>query len=288
MSFCTGSDYYKFNYNWVCGNMSTGDGGGVAHLGFSFNGDIEHNSILFNQSLNPTIITNGGGLDHDGHSPMPTLFAAPWPMRTAFARIQPRTASGPDLAINANLIHGQLRPKQDRGGGIRLQGVNGTDVTSFPTTPPRWYPPMVTNNIIVNNVAGWDGGGVRCRMLWQSTFVNNTIASNDTHRHSRSAVQHPGCRWPARRTMRHDRPATPTNAGNTSLPQPAGLVSHAEQHPADRGSDRHQAHLPGQTSPNCAIVLQNPYPIGQQHLLENRSFYVGVGGGRMHSTSRTS
>ncbi len=62
VTFCNGSDYYKFNYNWVCGNMSTGDGGGVAHLGFSYNGDIEHNSILFNQSTNPTIPTNGGGL----------------------------------------------------------------------------------------------------------------------------------------------------------------------------------------------------------------------------------
>ena len=35
VSFCTGADYYKFNYNWVCGNMSTGDGGGFAHIGFS-------------------------------------------------------------------------------------------------------------------------------------------------------------------------------------------------------------------------------------------------------------
>src|SRR5262249_89320 len=42
ISFCTGSDNYKFNYNWVCGNLSTGDGGGVGHLGFTYNGDIEH------------------------------------------------------------------------------------------------------------------------------------------------------------------------------------------------------------------------------------------------------
>ncbi len=55
VTFCNGADYYKFNYNWVCGNMSTGDGGGVAHIGFSKNGDIEHNTILFNQSTNPTI-----------------------------------------------------------------------------------------------------------------------------------------------------------------------------------------------------------------------------------------
>ena len=44
VTFCTGSDYYKFNYNWICGNMSSGDGGGVAHLGFSYNGDISKNT----------------------------------------------------------------------------------------------------------------------------------------------------------------------------------------------------------------------------------------------------
>ncbi len=38
VSICTGSDYYKFNYNWVCGNLSTGDGGGVGHIGFSYKG----------------------------------------------------------------------------------------------------------------------------------------------------------------------------------------------------------------------------------------------------------
>ncbi len=61
-SFCTGSDYYKFNYNWVCGNLSSGDGGGLGHIGFSYNGDIEHNTIIFNQSINPTIPANGGGI----------------------------------------------------------------------------------------------------------------------------------------------------------------------------------------------------------------------------------
>jgi len=40
ISFCVGADFYKFQYNWVCGNLSTGDGGGVGHLGFSYNGDI--------------------------------------------------------------------------------------------------------------------------------------------------------------------------------------------------------------------------------------------------------
>ncbi len=34
VSFATGSDNYKLQNNWVCGNLSTGDGGGVSHLGF--------------------------------------------------------------------------------------------------------------------------------------------------------------------------------------------------------------------------------------------------------------
>ncbi len=62
VSFCTGADYYQFNFNWLCGNLSTGDGGGLGHLGFIYNGDIEHNTVLFNQSTNPTIPTNGGGI----------------------------------------------------------------------------------------------------------------------------------------------------------------------------------------------------------------------------------
>ncbi len=62
ISFCTGADYYKFDFNWVCGNLSTGDGGGIGHIGSSYNGDIQHNSILFNQSTNPTIPANGGGM----------------------------------------------------------------------------------------------------------------------------------------------------------------------------------------------------------------------------------
>ncbi|MFP4906548.1 hypothetical protein ACLFKT_47130, partial [Paraburkholderia sp. BR14261] len=62
VTFCSGADYYKFNYNWVCGNISSGDGGGVAHFGFSYNGDLSHNWILFNQSNNPTLPTYGGGL----------------------------------------------------------------------------------------------------------------------------------------------------------------------------------------------------------------------------------
>src|SRR5262249_3435029 len=44
-----GSDNYTIDHNWIAGNLSTGDGGGVQHLGLNFNGNINHNYILFNQ-----------------------------------------------------------------------------------------------------------------------------------------------------------------------------------------------------------------------------------------------
>ena len=70
VSFCTGADYYKFNYNWVCGNMSTGDGGGVVarRVHLEWRHRAQH-VILFNQSTNPTIATNGGGIIIMGAAP---------------------------------------------------------------------------------------------------------------------------------------------------------------------------------------------------------------------------
>ena len=142
VSICTGSDYYKFDYNWVCGNLSSGDGGGVGHLGLSYNGDIEHNSILFNQSLNPTIPANGGGLLIMGTPDVDTTCGAttdtdcvdPAILRT------PSDGVGPDLVINANLIMGNSA-EAGSGGGLRLQNINGGDVLAFPTTPSQWWSP---------------------------------------------------------------------------------------------------------------------------------------------------
>ena len=181
VSICTGADYYKFNYNWVCGNLSSGDGGGIAHMGFSYNGDIEHNSILFNQSLNPTIPANGGGLLLMGTPDVDTTCAAtvdidcldPAALRT------PSDGVGPNLTVNANLIMGNAA-ETGSGGGLRLQNVNGTDVLSFPLTPSRWHSPQITNNIIADNVAGWDGAGVSLLDALNTTLTNNTIVSNST------------------------------------------------------------------------------------------------------------
>src|SRR5205823_7749675 len=126
------------------------------------------NSILFNQATNPTIPTNGGGMivmgtpdadivcgngatDNDCAPPVgtPAIVAA---------GIGPSDGVGPGLVINANLIMGN-GAESGTGGGIGFQAVNGSDMVAFPDDPGQWNLVTVTNNIIVDNVAGWDGAG---------------------------------------------------------------------------------------------------------------------------------
>ena len=77
--------------------------------------------------------------------------------------------------INANLIMGNAA-ESGSGGGIRLQNVNGTEVVTLPEpNPDLWYSVNVTNNIITNNVAGWDGAGVSLQDALSVNIVNNTI-----------------------------------------------------------------------------------------------------------------
>jgi len=124
---CTGADYYKFNYNWVCGNLSAGEGGGMVHLGEIQNGHIEHNSFVFNQSSNPTIPTNGGGIQVMGTPDTdPTCPGVP----DADCPSGLSDGTGHGLVINANLIQGNSADSGS-GGGIRLQQVNGTEVGTF-------------------------------------------------------------------------------------------------------------------------------------------------------------
>ena len=265
VAFCTGSDMYKFNYNWICGNFSSGEGGGVTHLGFSFYGDIEHNSILFNQSLNPTIPTNGGGLMIEGTPDTDPVCG------TAADQDCPPGSSdgtGPGLIINANLIQGNAA-EAGTGGGLRFQQVNGTEVTNFPNTPGGWYAPLVTNNVIANNVAGWDGGGVSFEDALAVKFINNTVINNDTTATAGILFSTLGAPLASSQT-----PSTPTANGNTSLPQPAGIVTMQNSAPMT-------ASLSGVTltcptlNPHCQIY-SNPY-LANNVIYQNRAFYVGVG-----------
>ncbi len=232
VTFCTGSDYYLFNQNWVCGNLSTGDGGGFVHFGLSYDGQIRNNKFLFNQTNNITLPTNGGGLAIIGAPP-----DGPVCENSAVDVDCPPSLSdgvGPGMVIDSNLIQGNSA-ESGSGGGIRLQSVNGTEVARFPTRPGSWYDITVTNNIITNNVAGWDGAGISMQDALNVSFINNTVASNDTTASSGvlfNTLGAPDANTPP-----------PTNGGGscdptvtpncdtagtqviTSTPQPAGLVT---------------------------------------------------------------
>jgi len=265
IAFCTGSDFYKFQNNWVCGNLSTGDGAGVNHMGFSYNGDIEHNTIIFNQSVNPTIATNGGGISILGAPDTdPTCVGGP------DADCAPGTSdgTGPGLVINANLILGNSA-ESGSGGGIRFQGVNGTEVINFPTRPDRWYAPLVTNNIIANNVAGWDGAGVSLQDALAVSFINNTVVSNDTTASSGVLFNTLGAPIASSQG-----PTCTTNCGTASAPQPAGLV--AIQNSATLTSDMGTVTITCPTGhPNCTKLS---YPILANNVFwQNRDFHISVG-----------
>ena len=94
--------------------------------------------------------------------------------------VGPSDGIGPGLMINANLIMGN-QAESGSGGGIAFQHVNGSEVVTFPND-------SVTvvlgegdqNNIIANNVAGWDGAGNFVAGRLNMNIINNTIMSNDT------------------------------------------------------------------------------------------------------------
>ncbi|PYX47562.1 MAG: hypothetical protein DMG83_04330 [Acidobacteria bacterium] len=282
VSFCTGSDFYKFNYNWVCGNLSTGDGGGLGHLGYSYNGDIEHNAFLFNQSTNPTIATNGGAMVIQGAPDVdPTCGATTDQDCVANpATIGPSDGTGPGLIINANLIMGN-QAESGSGGGIALQQVNGSDAVAFPNSNCnasltnngcRWNSVQVTNNIIVNNVAGWDGGGVSLLDSLAVNFVNNTVMHNDST--ASAGVLFDTIGAPLASTQGVN---CKNAAGTASCPQVGGLVS-------IQNSAVLKANLANNTScptnhGTSAQCKSFSVPLLYNDVFsQNRTYYIGVGG----------
>jgi hypothetical protein len=289
VSFCTGADYYKFNYNWVCGNLSSGDGGGLGHLGYSWNGDIEHNTIVFNQSLNPTIPANGGGMIIMG---TPDVDPACSVNNDADCvsppgSIGPSDGVGPNLVINANLIMGNAA-EAGSGGGISFQNVNGSDVIAFPGTPANWHHVTVTNNIIVNNVAGWDGGGVSFLDALNLDFVNNTVAANNTTATAGVLVNTLGAPLASTQNTSNNcfNATTGTgNCGTASRPQVAGAVvlQNSAVLAANIGLPTTGAvtcpagHYAGTSATNGTCVAYS-YPLLANNIFwQNASFQVGIG-----------
>jgi hypothetical protein len=298
VSINTGSDYYKFTNNWICGNVSTGDGAGFAHIGYIKNGDIEHNTIIFNQTTNPSITTNGGGLLVMGApdaDPTTCGVTTDQDCLPPPGTVTPSDGSGLGLKINANLILGNSADSGS-GGGLRLQHINGTDVLNIPNGHKacsadlkncEWNSVNVTNNIIVNNVAGWDGAGVSLLDSLAVNIVNNTITANDSTASSGDLFQ--SLFAPLASTTA---PTSNVICGATngqSCPQIAGLVSvtnspvlvaNIDLLPANTRFSCPAGHG---TSPNNALssaVACYRYSVPlmfNDAIWQNRSFYIGVG-----------
>ena len=225
-----GADDYQIDHNWIAGNLSTGDGGGLQHLGLSFRGKINNNYVLFNQSTNPTLPTNGGGIVIEGAN-LDRMVNGQECGSTSDVDCPPGLGegAGKSLVLDANLIVGNSA-ESGSGGGLRLQQLNGSETVAFPRRSDQWYDVAVTNNIIVNNVAGWDGGGVSMQDTLMASLINNTIASNDTTATAGSlfktlgavnaASAPPGCTSDPTQEQNLNCPSTDA----PHSPQPAGLV----------------------------------------------------------------
>jgi hypothetical protein len=266
---CTGNDYYKFNYNWICGNISTGEGGGMVHLGEIQNGDIEHNTIIFNQSANPTIPTNGGGIMVQG-TPDTDPICGGVPDSDCPPGLSDGTGHG--LMINGNLIQGNSADSGS-GGGIRLQQVNGTEVGTFASQPQYWNDVTITNNMIVNNMAGWDGAGISLQDALNVNIINNTIMHNDTLASSGVLTNSIGTPLASAPAGNCTMPG-PTGPNTASCPQSAGVTS--TQNSLLMKTAMGGLTITCPTGHSGCTGFSNPLLYGDV-IFQNRSFHIGVG-----------
>ncbi|HEY4971522.1 MAG TPA: choice-of-anchor D domain-containing protein, partial [Steroidobacteraceae bacterium] len=288
VTFCTGADYYKFQYNWVCGNLSSGDGGGVVHLGYSWNGDIEHNTIIFNQSTNPTVPTNGGGLMVMGAPPDGSPVGAPpgteCGSTAADLDCTPGLSdgSGPGLVINANLILGNTA-ESGTGGGIAFQNVNGTEVIGFPLVPSLWNDVTVTNNIIANNVAGLDGAGISLLDALRTNIVNNTVISNSTTATAGILFNALGAPIASQTgkscTQGTGTASCPQVAGIVSVPNSSQLSANIKALPKVKGAQLvcPTGHFTGAKAANGNCEVASIPELYNNVVWQNSAYYVGVG-----------
>jgi hypothetical protein len=167
LSLHTGADEYTVAQNWICGNFSSGNGGGIGHLGLSDLGVIEDNDILFNESFAQAGPRSGGG-----------IFIAGQPGLQAVDALVLSPGTG-NVTVDSNLIRGNLAGAGD-GGGIQLASVNGLDVDANSNQSSLWYRVDLVNNMINNNVAGLAGGGISLLDAVVVSIQNNTVAHNET------------------------------------------------------------------------------------------------------------
>ena len=182
ISIYTGARGYRVANNYIAGNYSTGDGGGMAHFGTSgaincgnsFPQDnrsgsscastVSNNQFRFNQSFSQAKSAQGGGLAVVG------IYDTNQNNGVTFG-----TGS---LVIVNNVFQGNLAGAGD-GGGIALVGVNGSlDVNS--RNRNNWNRVDILGNVITNNGAGVAGGGISLQDAGNVHIVNNTVSMNDS------------------------------------------------------------------------------------------------------------
>jgi FtsP/CotA-like multicopper oxidase with cupredoxin domain len=235
ISIATGTDNYNISSNFVCGNLTQGDGAGIGHYGLSDGGTIADNTIVFNQSFLQGATVSGGG-----------LFIGGEPLAIGEGTI---TKGSGNVAVTGNLIQGN-HAASGHGGGVRAQFVNGQDVLDSIGNNGRasvneWFQLTLTGNTIVNNIAGWSGGAISLQDTAKVSLQDNTIAHND----STATVA-----------------ATFTTGDpNISAGQVAGLSS--APHSAEL-----LAAIPDQNNTGGLRFFSNPELIGNL-IWENRSFY---------------
>ena len=93
-----------------------------------------------------------------------------------------------NVTVNANLIQGNMAGSGS-GGGICVFAANGEDLKDFPLEPANWYKIKIFNNMIVNNVAGYKGGGIFMQDVLRGYILQNTIINNDSTATSQLAFQ---------------------------------------------------------------------------------------------------
>ena len=185
----TGSNGYTVADNYVCGNFSMADGGGLSHLGASPGANrIAHNKFIFNQTFNQSADPMGGGMSIAGQ--LPVAGGA--------------QAGTGDVTVDANLFQGN-QAGAGAGGAVSIAR------TLYSNSANNRDDIVLTNNMIVNNVAAYAGGGVSLTGNGGNgsgttsgvRLINNTIASNVSTATNRQAL--------------------PTGA-NASLPRIAGVA----------------------------------------------------------------
>jgi hypothetical protein len=183
ISMCTGADSYSITQNWVCGNFSLRDGGGIGHLGFSDWAEavgndpvgpvplIAENSIIFNESFFQGQTVSGGGIFIGGQPPLP-LGPATGQCTTGPAELT--CANNNDCTVNNGGLGGQcnqedglceIQPDNVCQDNADCPGVTNVCVI-IPAPSPGSGNVQVISNLIQGNSAGaGDGGGVRLAMI---------------------------------------------------------------------------------------------------------------------------